>query len=185
MSGEREPPQGDEGKEIPLSAVENLTKQHVLSDFSCDNDDPERDRILNQWLKKYALINQANSSCRVYVVHRRLRVAGYYSIAPGSVAIQDAPKRVAAGLAKHPVPVVLIARLAVDLREAGKGLGAALLKDALLRSAAAADAIGGRAVLVHAIDARARDWYTKFGFEPSSTDDLHLMLLMKDIRANF
>jgi predicted N-acetyltransferase YhbS len=73
----------------------------------------------------------------------------------------------------------------VDLREAGKGLGTALMKDALLRAAAAADAIGGRAVLVHAIDKKARDWYaSNFGFEPSPTDDLHLMLLMKDIRAN-
>ena len=69
--------------------------------------------------------------------------------------------------------------------EAGKGLGTALLKDALLRAASAADAIGGRAVLVHAIDTKAREWYMKFGFEASPTDDLHLMLLMKDIRANF
>ncbi len=182
--------EGDSGalprsSEVPFSTVEKLTKDHVVSDFSCNNDDPERDRVLNQWLKKHALTNQGNGSCRIYVVHRGWRVAGYYSIAPGSVEVTDAPKRVVAGLARHPVPVILLARLAVDLRETGKGLGTALLKDALLRAAAAADAIGGRAVLVHAIDAKARDWHAKFGFEPSPTDDLHLMLLMKDIRANF
>ena len=171
--------------DVPLSTVEKLTKEHVVNDFSCDNDDPERDRVLNQWLKKYALINQGNASCRVYVVHRGGRVVGYYSIAPGNVSFADAPKRVTTGLAKHPVPVILLARLAVDLREAGKRLGTALLKDALLRAEAASDAIGGRAVLVHAIDAKARDWYMKFGFLASPTDDLHLMLLMKDIRANF
>jgi predicted N-acetyltransferase YhbS len=91
--------------------------------------------------------------------------------------------RIAKGLAKHPIGVILLARLAVDLSERGAGLGKALLVDGLMRALTAADAIGARAILVHAIDEEAASFYKKFGFEPSPLDPKQLMLLMKDLRA--
>jgi predicted N-acetyltransferase YhbS len=137
---------------------------------------------LNLWLQKYALQNQANDSARTYVVHRTNVVVGYYTISAGSVARERATARSAHGLANHPVPVSLLARLAVDTNEQGNGLGSALLKDALVRVERAADVLGIRAVLVHAIDERARAFYERFGFEPCPGDALHLMLLLKDLR---
>ena len=92
------------------------------------------------------------------------------------------PERISKGLAKHPIPVILLARLAVDKDEEGTGLGKALLEDALTRIAQAADIVGARAVLVHAIDDEARSFYQHFEFEPSPVHDLQLMLLMKDLR---
>ena len=97
---------------------------------------------------------------------------------------EEAPARIKKGLARHPIPVILIARLAVDASEKGHGLGATLLRDALFRIAAAADQIGARAVLVHAKDDEARKFYEHFGFEPSPIDPLHLLLRMKDLRAS-
>jgi GNAT superfamily N-acetyltransferase len=109
-------------------------------------------------------------------------VVGYYSIATGSTSREDAPPRVAIGLANHPVPVILLTRLAVDKTEQGTGLGKAMLKDALVRIAGAADIVGARAALVHAIDAHAAAFYRHFDFVPCPGNDLHLMLLMKDLR---
>ena len=111
-------------------------------------------------------------------------VLGYYSLAAASVQHDEATPRVAKGLARHPIPVVLLARLAVHQAEKGHGLGAGLLKDALLRSLQAADIIGCRAVLVHAKDYSAQAFYRKYGFESSPIDEFHLFLLMKDIKAS-
>jgi predicted N-acetyltransferase YhbS len=135
-------------------------------------------------LRKHALANHQNESARTYVAARGQRVVGYYSLAAASVRPEQVPQRVKKGLARHSVPVILLARLAVDHREQGKGLGKGLLKDALLRAAQAADLIGCRAVLVHAKDEAAKAFYAKFDFTPSPTDDLHLYLLMKDLRKN-
>ena len=109
-------------------------------------------------------------------------MVGYYSISAGSVFVEEAPTRISKGLARHPIPVILLARLAVDKDEKGAGLGKALLKDALVRIAQAADIVGARAVLVHAIDEQARKFYLHFGLEPSPIHELQLMLLMKDLR---
>jgi GNAT superfamily N-acetyltransferase len=160
-----------------LSPVEVLGRQHDLSQFDCGAHES-----LNLWLKKYALQNQANESARTYVVHRTNVVVGYYSISAGSIARASATPRAGQGLANHPIPVSLLGRLAVDKSEQGIGLGKALLKDALIRMERAADILGIRAVLVHAIDEPARAFYEKFDFEPCPDDDLHLMLLMKDLR---
>jgi len=160
-----------------LSDVELLTKNHQLGNFDCG-----RHESLNIWLKKYALQNQANDSARTYIVHRANAVAGYYTISAGSVAREQATVRTAQGVANHPIPISLLARLAVHKDEQGSGLGKALLKDALLRMERAAEVLAIRAVLVHAIDEQARGFYSRFGFEPCPEDDLHLMLLMKDIR---
>ena len=106
-----------------------------------------------------------------------------HSLAVGAVEHADAPGRVGKGLARHPIPVMLLARLAIDRSEHRKGLGKALLKDALLRTAQAAEIAGIRALLVHAKDDEARAWYEQFDFEPSPSDPYHLFLLMKDLRA--
>jgi len=119
----------------------------------------------------------------VYVAHRAGRVVGYYALAAASVELEEAPARVKKGLARRPIPVILLARLAVALSEQGRGLGAALLRDALNRIGSAADQIGARAVLVHAKDDEAKSFYQHYDFEPSPTDPLHLFLLMKDLRA--
>lgn len=160
-----------------ISPVEALEKAHNLTQFDCG-----RHESLNVWLRKYALQNQANDSARTYVVHRSQIVVGYYTITAGSVSKAEATSRAALGLANHPVPISLIGRLAVDKRDQGRGLGRALLKDALLRIERAADILGIRAVLVHAIDREARAFYEQFDFESCPGDELHLMLLMKDLR---
>ena len=162
----------------PLSPVELLTRTHAVQELDCGTHES-----LNEWLKRYALLNQLSDAARTYVVHRANRVVGYYSLAPGSVAKRGAPERIAKGLGNYPIGVVLLARLAIDHTEKGSGLGKALLKDALLRAAQAADSISARAVLVHAIDGDAKAFYRHFGFEESPVDETHLMLLMKDIRS--
>ena len=123
-----------------------------------------------------------NDSARTYDVCRAAHVVGYYSLSAGAVSRGESPARTARGLAKHPIGVILLARLAVDGKEQRTGLGKSLLMDALLRALHAADAIGARAVLVHAIDDAAA-FYRKFGFDPSPLDSKQLMLLMKDLRA--
>lgn len=163
----------------PLSTVEPISESHDPSQFNCGHES------LNDWLKRFALTNQKNESARTYVVRRNTSVVGYYSISAGSVSIEQATSHVAKGIARHPVPVILLARLAVDKGEQGTGLGKALLKDALARIASAADIVGARAVLVHAIDEQARKFYQHFDFEPSPIQELQLMLLMKDLREAF
>jgi len=107
---------------------------------------------------------------------------GYFSLAAASVEPMDATERLARGQGAQAIPAVLLGRLAVDRRAQGEGLGEALLVQALAKAAVAADTIGARAVLVHAASADARAFYMRYGFEPSPTSDLHLIMLMKDIR---
>jgi GNAT superfamily N-acetyltransferase len=142
-------------------------------------------QTLDTWLKRYAWTNQRAETARAYVAHRGGgRVIGYHALAAGSVLKHEAPERIAQGIANHPVGVVLIGRLAVDKSEHGKGIGKALLRDALARVSQAADVVGVRAVLVHAIDDPARRFYLHHGFQPSPVDPMQLMLLMKDLRAS-
>lgn len=159
-----------------LSPVARLTARHDVTGFDCGVES------LNTWLKRFALANQLNDSAQTFVAHKDNAIVGYYSLTAGSVQPERATARTARGLARHPIGVILLARLAVHQDEKGTGLGKALLKDALLRAAAAADTIGARAVLVHAIDHAARAFYEHFGFERSPVDDFELMLLMKDLR---
>lgn len=164
-------------QKFPLSKVEAISAFHDVGHFDCGLHES-----LNDWLKRFALANQRNESARTYVVHRNALVVGYYSISAGSVSAEEARARISKGLARHPIPVILLARLAVDKGEQGTGLGKALLKDALARIAQAADIVGARAVLVHAIDDQARKFYQHFDFEPSPVHELQLMLLLKDLR---
>ncbi|EKE18297.1 MAG: GCN5-related N-acetyltransferase [uncultured bacterium] len=138
---------------------------------------------LNQFLQRYALLNQKANSAQTYVCHHDGEVVGFYSLAVGSVDPENATARVMKGLARHPVPVMILARLAIDLDHHGKGVGKALLKDALLRTVQAADIAGIRCLLVHAKDGATRQWYESCDFESSPTDPYHLFLMLKDLKA--
>jgi GNAT superfamily N-acetyltransferase len=161
----------------PPGPIEKLLPAHEVESFDCGKEP------LNGFLKRFALVNQRNGSSLTYVACRGRRVVGYYSLAVGSVMHEAAPGRVTKGLARHPVPVMLLTRLAVDRTEQGTGIGKGLLKDALMRTVQAAEIAGIRALLVHAKDEAARAWHLKYDFEASPTDPLHLFLLLKDIRA--
>jgi GNAT superfamily N-acetyltransferase len=162
----------------PEFIIERLTKSHRLSSFDCGT------ASLDDWRQRFAWQNQQADAAKVYVAHHRDNVVvGYHSLTASSVRRDDAPARVAKGLANHPIGVALLGRLAVDRGQKGKGLGRALLADALLRTAQAADTIGISALLVHAIDEDAKRFYVHFNFEPSPVDPMHLMLLIKDLRA--
>lgn len=156
--------------------IEKLRRDHDLSVFECGNP------ALTTWLQKFSWPNQQADSAKTYVACREKRVAGYYSLAATPVRKHESPERIAKGLASHPIGVVLLARLAVDRGEQGKGLGKALLFDALRRVEEAADIAGIRAVMVHAIDEPARRFYRHFNFDPSPVDPFQLMLLLKDVR---
>jgi GNAT superfamily N-acetyltransferase len=157
--------------------VRKLTTADRVDEFDCAQP------ALNQFLQRYALVNQKANSAQTYVCCQADRVVGFYSLAAGSADPESVPPRVMKGLARHPVPVLILARLAVDQNHQGKGLGKALLKDALLRTAQAADIAGIRCLLVHAKDEAARQWYAAWDFEPSPTDPYHLFLMLKDLKA--
>lgn len=156
--------------------IEKLRRDHDLSEFDCGN------QALTTWLKKFALHNQQADSAKTYIIISENRVVGYYALTAGSVHKHESPSRIAKGLANHPVGVVLLARLAVHVSEQGNGLGKALLFDALKRVEEAAEIVGIRAVLVHAIDDAAKKFYEYFEFDPSPIDPFQLMLLLKDVR---
>jgi GNAT superfamily N-acetyltransferase len=162
----------------PLQGPFLLEKYHDVAGFDCGA------TPLNDYLQKYALLNQQNRSARTYVVLNGNNVLGYYSLAAASVQHEAATARVSMGLAKHPIPMILLARLAVDLTQKGKGLGSALLKHALLQSLHASDIVGCRGVVVHPKDLAAQAFYRNHGFESSPIDEFHLFLLMKDIQAS-
>lgn len=158
--------------------IEKLTQSHSLAGFECSN------ATLDTWLKRFAWTNQRAETAKTYVAHRGDRVVGYHALAAGSVRKHEAPERIGQGIPNHPVGVIVLARLAVDRSEQGKGLGKALLRDALARISQAADLVGVRAVLVHAINDPARQFYLHHGFQPSPVDPMALMMLMKDLRAS-
>jgi GNAT superfamily N-acetyltransferase len=160
---------------MSLSGIEKLHFEHNTEHFDCGK--PE----LNHFLQRFALTNQRANLAQTYVLCRGKDVIAYYSLAVGQANHQDAPRRVTEGLGRYPVPLMVLARLAVTQSEQGQGWGASLLKDALRRTAQAADIAGIRALFVHAKDDEARAFYEHFNFRPSPTDPYHLFLLMKDI----
>lgn len=159
------------------SPVRKLLAMDQVNAFDCGQ------AALNQFLQRYALVNQKANSAQTYVSCQGDVVVGFYSLAVGSVDPEAAPSRVMKGLVRHPVPVMILARLAVDKEHQRKGLGQALLKDALLRTAQAADIAGIRCLLVHAKDDAARQWYESWEFESSPTDSYHLFLMLKDLKG--
>lgn len=154
-----------------------LTENHDLSEFDCGI------TVLNSWLNKHALKNETAGACRTYVTLSEDKLAGFYSMAAGSVASLDTPGKVRRNM-PTPVPVMILGRLAVDSRYQGKGVGQLLLSDALLRTNQAADIIGIRAIMVHAISEEARAFYLRYGFVESPSNRLTLFLTLKDIRAS-
>ena len=159
-----------------LGPVEKLRANHELTGLDCGKDE------LNRFLRRFAFANQQANSAQTYVACRGQAVVGYYSLTVGTVAHAEATERVKKGMPRYPIPVMILARLAVDKDEHGRGLGRGLLKDALLRTAQAADIAGIRALLVHAKDDEAKAFYEHFDFEPSPTDPYHLLLLIKDVQ---
>ena len=156
-----------------------LDKQHRLDGFSCGQ------AALDDWLQRHARAAQASETARVYVTTPggANTVVGYYALAAAEVMPVDVTPRGRKGQpAGRPSPAILLARLAIDARHQRLGMGRSLLRDAILRTAQAADAIGARILLVHAKHDDAKAWYLQYGFEPAPTDPLHLQMLMKDIR---
>lgn len=152
--------------------------RHDVSAFDCGSDAQTR------WLRQVARTAQAAGTARVFVVTPEggRRVVGYHALAAASVAHDDAPPALLKSAGRSPIPVVLLARLGVDLSCQGQSLGAALVKDAMLRAHQASQSIGARALLIHAESERAKSFYLHLAeFEASPTDPLHLTLLMAEI----
>jgi GNAT superfamily N-acetyltransferase len=156
--------------------IEKLRRDHPIDGFACGR--PELDRFL----LRFALGNQQANASQTYLGLADAEVVGFYTLVVGQVAPEDAPERVTKGLARHPVPIMLLARLGVATHWQRRGLGAGLLKDAMRRTVAAAEIGGIRAFVTHAKDEAARRFYEHFGFVESPTDPLHLCVLMKDVR---
>ena len=157
--------------------IEKLARTHLIEQFDCGIEP------LNRFLIRYALQNQQAGASQTYLGMAGEEICGYYTLAVGEVDYDRAPQRLTKGLARHPVPVMLLARLAVATPWQGRGLGAGLLRDAMLRTLQAADIAGIRAFAVHAKDDTAKAFYEHFDFVPSPTDAYHLFRLLKDIRA--
>ncbi len=163
-----------------IAGPEPLTGQHDRSQFDCGSS------AQTDWLRKHALLALAQETARVYVVRPtdEMRVVGYYALAVGSVEQVDAPTRVLKGAGRYPVPIILLARLGVDLSIQRRGIGRMLVADTLRRVVQAADIVGARALLIHAENDAAKAYYLGLAeFEESPTDSLHLFLLMRDVRA--
>lgn len=156
--------------------IEKLRRDHPTGDFDCGRND------LNRYLSRYAWQNQQAEASQTYIGIVDAAIVGYHTLTVGHVMIEASPKRLTKGLAKHPVPIMLLARLAVDCRWQGQGIGKALLKDAMQRTLQAAEIAGIRAIAVHAKDESAIGFYQHFDFIPSPTDPLHLFVLLKDVR---
>lgn len=156
--------------------VEKLRPDHPIEGFDCGRDE------LNRYLLRYAWTNQQAGAAQTYIGMVDDAVVGYHTLTVGQVSREEAPDRLTKGLARHPVPIMLLARLAVDRRWHGQGVGKALLKDAMQRTLQAADIAGIRAFAVHAKDEEARTFYQKFDFIPSPIDPMHLFILLKDVR---
>lgn len=156
--------------------IERLARTHAVEGFDCGREP------LNRFLVRHALQSQQADTSRTYVAVDGSRVVGYSTLVFGEVARAAAPPRIGRGLSRHPIPIMVLARLAVVVDRQGCGLGAGLLKDAILRTLEAADIAGLRAFVVHAKDEAARAFYERFDFLASPTDPLHLFLLMKDLR---
>ena len=156
--------------------IEKLARHHQLDGFDCGQE------ALNRFLIRFAFSNQQASASQTYLGMAEQEVIGFYTLVVGEVSFADAPERLTKGLARHPVPIMLLARMGVSEAWKGKGVGKGLLKDAMLRTLQAADIAGIRAFAVHAKDDVARTFYEHFDFMPSPTDPLHLFMLVKELK---
>ena len=159
-----------------LSPPEPLTDRHEIESFSSGQ------ASLDAWLRRRARANQASGASRTYVVCEKKRVIGYYALASGAVTLESASGRFRRNM-PNPIPVAVLARLAVDRNWQGRGIGRALFRDAARRVEQAADAIGIRGIVVHAISEEARNFYLSLGFETSPGDPMVLLVTLLDLRA--
>lgn len=160
------------------SRPELLTDAHDVSAFSCGKPS------LDNWLKTRALSNQHKGFTVVMVVHTDMRVVGYYGLAPTAVVPASLPRSIRTGQPPDPVPCLLLGQLATDLGWAGQGIGSGLLKHALARCVDGARLVGGRALLVNAVDVETGEWWRRRGFLPSKDDRLVLFRSIADIAAS-
>lgn len=161
---------------MSLSRPEPLGAEHQLDGFDCGK------HALNDWLLRHARQAQGSGSAKTFVVAEGARVAGYFSLTVGQVDTLEAPDRVRKGMGQYPVPVVILARLAVSQQDQGRGIGFGLLQDAIRRTTLIAEQAGIRAMLTHPIDEDAAKFYTRFGFIASPLREQQLLLLLKDAR---
>ena len=162
---------------MTLYAPEPLSSQHDLADFNSGMPS------LDDWLRRRALANQVGGASRTFVVSDDERVVAYYALASSSIATNDATGRFRRNM-PEPIPVVVLARLAVDRTCQGRGLGRGLVRDAAKRVIAAGEAIGIRGLIVHAISDDAKAFYLALGFLPSPTHEMTLMIPLGDLRAS-
>lgn len=160
-----------------VSAPEPLTAHHDVESFFSGVDS------LDQWLRRRALRNQATGASRTYVACDDGRVLAYYALASSAITVDGAPARFRRNM-PNLIPMVVLGRLAVDQTLQGKGFGRALMRDAGQRIIHAADTIGIRGVLVHALSAEAKAFYERIGFEPSPLDPMMLMVTLSDLKAS-
>lgn len=160
-------------------APQPLNAAHQLDDFDCGNP------ALNDWLLHHARQAQASASARTFVVAEDERVVGYFSLTVGQIDTLTALERIRKGMGQYPIPVVILARLAVSRPEQGLGIGRGLLQDAIRRTLILAEQAGIRALLTHPISESAGKFYQRFGFIPSPLRERQLMLLLKDARRFF
>jgi len=163
---------------LGLSIPEPLTAAHDISSFACGKPS------LDHWLKTRALSNQEKGFTAVMVVHDAGRVVGFYGLAPTAVVPNSLPRSVRTGQPPDPVPCLLLGQLATDLGWTGRGVGTGLLKHALQRCVMAAGLVGGRALLVNAVDPEAAAFWKRRGFLPTKDDPLMLVRPIGDIAAS-
>ena len=163
-------------QDLNLAAPAPLGVDHLLDDLGCGQ------ASLNDWLVRHARQAQTSGSAKTFVVADGRRVAGYFSLAVGQVDSIEAPERIRKGMGQYPIPVVLLARLAVDRAYEGQGIGVGMLQDAIRRTLLIAEQAGIRAMLTHPIDADADAFYRRFGFVSSPVREGQLLLLLKDAR---
>lgn len=161
---------------MSLAAPQPLDASHRLEEFDCGK------LVLTDWLLRHARQAQGGGSARTFVFCDGARVAGYYSLTVGQIDMLEAPERVRRGMGQYPIPLVILARLAVDLDYQGQGLGFSLLQDAIHRTLVVAEQAGIRALLTHPLDAEAEAFYRRFGFESTPENEWQLILLLKDAR---
>lgn len=161
---------------MAISGPHPLVAGHQLQSFDCGH------QALNAWLIHHALQAQASGSARTFVVTEGEQVVGYFSLTVGQVDTMTVPDKVRKGMARYPIPVVILARLAVSSHVQGQGVGRGLLQDAIRRTLMIAEQAGIRAMLTHPIDEKASRFYQRFGFIPSPLGEQQLLLLLKDAR---
>ena len=161
---------------MSLRGPDSLEARHRLESFDCGKP------ALNEWLLRHARQAQGSGSAKTFVVADDDRVVGYFSLTVGQVDTLEAPERIRKGMGQYPIPVVILARLAVSIQDRGKGIGFGMLQDAIRRTLLIAEQAGIRAMLTHPIDEEASSFYTRFGFIASPLSEQQLLLLLKDAR---